>query len=180
MTDPVAMQAKAKPSLTDRYSQTQGRVLVSGTQALIRLMIEQAAVDRDAGLNTAGYVSGYRGSPLAGFDTEIARAKPFLEGKVVFQPGLNEDLAATAVWGTQQIDLSPGARHDGVFAMWYGKGPGVDRSMDAIRHANAAGTHPHGGVLLLMGDDHGAVSSTLPHQSEHNRTTYHSALPVSP
>jgi indolepyruvate ferredoxin oxidoreductase len=168
MTDPVAMQAKAKPSLTDRYSQTQGRVLVSGTQALIRLMIEQAAVDRDAGLNTAGYVSGYRGSPLAGFDTEIARAKPFLEGKVVFQPGLNEDLAATAVWGTQQIDLSPGARHDGVFAMWYGKGPGVDRSMDAIRHANAAGTHPHGGVLLLMGDDHGAVSSTLPHQSEHN------------
>lgn len=170
MADPASPHsgAQAKPALSDRYSRAQGQVLVSGTQALIRLMIEQAAADRNAGLNTAGYISGYRGSPLAGFDTEIARAGPFLEGKVVFQPGLNEDLAATAVWGTQQIDLSSGARHDGVFAMWYGKGPGVDRSMDAIRHANAAGTHPHGGVLLLMGDDHGAVSSTLPHQSEHN------------
>ncbi|WP_041527747.1 indolepyruvate ferredoxin oxidoreductase family protein, partial [Paracoccus aminophilus] len=158
-----------KPALSDRYSKPVGRILVSGTQALIRLMIEQAAADKAAGLHTAGYVSGYRGSPLAGFDTEMARARPFLAGaEVVFQPGLNEDLAATAVWGSQQTDLSPGARHDGVFAMWYGKGPGVDRSMDAIRHANAAGTHPRGGVLLLMGDDHGAVSSTLPHQSEHN------------
>ena len=163
------MNAPAKPpALTDRYSQPAGRILVSGAQALIRLLIEQHARDRADGLNTAGFVSGYRGSPLADFDGELTRARKFLETDAIrFQPGLNEDLAATAVWGSQQIDLSPGARHDGVFAMWYGKGPGVDRSMDAIRHANAAGTHPRGGVLLLMGDDHGAVSSTFPHQSEH-------------
>ncbi|WP_323039176.1 indolepyruvate ferredoxin oxidoreductase family protein [Gemmobacter sp.] len=163
------MNAPAKPpALTDRYSQPSGRILVSGAQALIRLLIEQHARDRADGLNTAGFVSGYRGSPLADFDGELNRARKFLETDAIrFQPGLNEDLAATAVWGSQQTDLSPGARHDGVFAMWYGKGPGVDRSMDAIRHANAAGTHPKGGVLLLMGDDHGAVSSTFPHQSEH-------------
>ncbi len=158
----------ATPALTDRYTQAGGRILVSGAQALIRMMIEQRARDRTAGLDTAGYVSGYRGSPLADFDGELARARPYLDAaQIRFQPGLNEDLAATAVWGSQQIDLSPGARHDGVFALWYGKGPGVDRSVDAIRHANAAGTHPKGGVLLLMGDDHGAVSSTLPHQSEY-------------
>ncbi len=157
-----------KPALTDRYSQKGGRILVSGAQALIRLMMEQHARDKADGLNTAGFVSGYRGSPLADFDNELGKARAFLDDNAIrFQPGLNEDLAATAVWGSQQIDLSPGARQDGVFAMWYGKGPGVDRSMDAIRHANAAGTHANGGVLLLMGDDHGAVSSTFPHQSEH-------------
>ncbi len=159
---------EGKPALTDRYSQKSGRILVSGAQALIRMMMDQHARDRADGLNTAGFVSGYRGSPLADFDNELGKARAFLDDNAIrFQPGLNEDLAATSVWGSQQIDLSPGARHDGVFAMWYGKGPGVDRSMDAIRHANAAGTHPKGGVLLLMGDDHGAVSSTFPHQSEH-------------
>ncbi len=158
----------ARPALSDRYSQKSGRILVSGAQALIRLLMEQYARDKADGLKTAGFVSGYRGSPLADFDNELGKARRFLDDNAIrFQPGLNEDLAATAVWGSQQIDLSPGARHDGVFALWYGKGPGVDRSMDAIRHANAAGTHPHGGVLLLMGDDHGAVSSTFPHQSEH-------------
>ncbi|SIQ30900.1 indolepyruvate ferredoxin oxidoreductase [Rhizobium sp. RU35A] len=155
--------------LEDRYRLEDGRILVSGTQALVRLPMIQRQRDLAAGLNTAGYISGYRGSPLAGFDREVIRARRYLdEAHVRFQPGLNEDMAATAVWGTQQTELFEGARYDGVFAMWYGKGPGVDRSMDVIRHANAAGTSRHGGVLLLAGDDHGASSSTLPHQSEHN------------
>ena len=156
-------------SLDDRYTLEKGRILVSGTQALVRLPMIQRQRDIAQGLNTAGYVSGYRGSPLAGFDREMARARKYLEAAhVKFQPGLNEDMAATAVWGTQQTGMFEGSRYDGVFAMWYGKGPGVDRSMDVIRHANAVGTNPNGGVLLLVGDDHGAVSSTLPHQSEHN------------
>jgi indolepyruvate ferredoxin oxidoreductase len=171
-----SMNASAQParkaipsSLDERYTLARGRILVSGTQALVRLPMIQRQRDLAAGLNTAGYVSGYRGSPLAGFDREMARARRYLkDSHVVFHPGLNEDMAATAVWGTQQTALFEGARYDGVFAMWYGKGPGVDRSMDVIRHANAAGTNPNGGVLLLVGDDHGAVSSTLPHQSEHN------------
>ncbi|ACM28684.1 indolepyruvate ferredoxin oxidoreductase family protein [Rhizobium rhizogenes] len=161
--------AATTPSLDDRYTLDRGSILVSGTQALVRLPMIQRQRDLARGLNTAGYVSGYRGSPLAGFDREMARAKKYLDDHHVrFQPGLNEDMAATAVWGTQQTAMFPGARYDGVFAMWYGKGPGVDRSMDVIRHANAVGTNPNGGVLLLVGDDHGAVSSTLPHQSEHN------------
>jgi indolepyruvate ferredoxin oxidoreductase len=162
--------AGVSPSLLDeRYTLERGRILVSGTQALVRLPMVQRQRDLAAGLDTAGYVSGYRGSPLAGFDREMTRARRYLsENHIVFHPGLNEDMAATAVWGTQQTGLFPGARYDGVFSMWYGKGPGVDRSMDVIRHANAAGTDRHGGVLLLVGDDHGAVSSTLPHQSEHN------------
>ncbi len=173
MPEADAAATRAKPASTSvsasRYGRDAGRILVSGTQALIRLLIEQSQRDRADGLKTAGYVSGYRGSPLAGFDREIEKAGRELDGTdIVFQPGLNEDLAATAVWGTQQLGFSKGARHDGVFALWYGKGPGIDRSMDAIRHANAAGTAPKGGVLLLMGDDHAAVSSTLPHQSEHN------------
>ncbi len=156
-------------SLDDRYALERGRILVSGTQALVRLPMMQRQRDLAAGLNTAGYVSGYRGSPLAGFDREMARAGKYLKANhVVFHPGLNEDMAATAVWGTQQTGMFPGARYDGVFSMWYGKGPGVDRSIDVIRHANAVGTDRHGGVLLLAGDDHGAVSSTLAHQSEHN------------
>ncbi|CAN7484705.1 indolepyruvate ferredoxin oxidoreductase family protein [Neorhizobium tomejilense] len=159
----------SKVSLDDRYTLEKGRILVSGTQALVRLPMIQRQRDLARGLNTAGYVSGYRGSPLAGFDREMARAKKFLDAAhVKFHPGLNEDMAATAVWGTQQTGMFQGSRYDGVFGMWYGKGPGVDRSMDVIRHANAIGTNPNGGVLLLVGDDHGAVSSTLPHQSEHN------------
>ena len=155
--------------LDDRYTLEKGRILVSGTQALIRLPMVMRERDVAAGLNTAGYVSGYRGSPLASFDREMAKAAKYLkQHHIVFRPGLNEDMAATAVWGTQQTGLFAGARYDGVFSMWYGKGPGVDRTMDVIRHANAVGTDRHGGVLLLVGDDHGAVSSTLPHQSEHN------------
>ncbi|WP_342361753.1 indolepyruvate ferredoxin oxidoreductase family protein [Terrarubrum flagellatum] len=146
-----------------------GPVLLSGVQALVRLALLQRQRDARQGLNTAGFISGYRGSPLAGLDRELARAKRHLDAHhIVFKPGLNEDLAATAIWGTQQTGLFPGARYDGVFSMWYGKGPGVDRSMDAIRHANAFGTSRQGGALLMLGDDHGAVSSTFPHQSEHN------------
>ncbi len=156
-------------SLEERYTKTRGRVLLTGNQALVRLTMLQRQRDLAAGLNTAGYVSGYRGSPLAGLDHEFERAKRHLgDSHVVFHPGINEDLAATAVWGTQQLGLFEGARYDGVFSMWYGKGPGLDRSLDAVRHANAAGTSPTGGVLLLAGDDHGAVSSTVPHQSEQN------------
>ena len=166
---PEKSPSDSKVSLDDRYTLEKGRILVSGTQALVRLPMIQRQRDLARGLNTAGYVSGYRGSPLAGFDREMARAKKFLDAAhVKFHPGLNEDMAATAVWGTQQTGMFQGSRYDGVFGMWYGKGPGVDRSMDVIRHANAIGTNPNGGVLLLVGDDHGAVSSTLPHQSEHN------------
>lgn len=168
-TAPDMNLSDSKVSLDDRYTLEKGRILVSGTQALVRLPMIQRERDLARGLNTAGYVSGYRGSPLAGFDREMARAKKFLDAAhVKFHPGLNEDMAATAVWGTQQTGMFEGSRYDGVFGMWYGKGPGVDRSMDVIRHANAIGTNPNGGVLLLVGDDHGAVSSTLPHQSEHN------------
>jgi indolepyruvate ferredoxin oxidoreductase len=168
-TAPDTGPSDSKVSLDDRYTLEKGRILVSGTQALVRLPMIQRQRDLARGLNTAGYVSGYRGSPLAGFDREMARAKKFLDAAhIKFHPGLNEDMAATAVWGTQQTGMFQGVRYDGVFGMWYGKGPGVDRSMDVIRHANAIGTNPNGGVLLLVGDDHGAVSSTLPHQSEHN------------
>ncbi|GAB1362801.1 hypothetical protein MASR1M32_20370 [Rhodobacter sp.] len=148
-SDAAQAGPEANSVAASRYGRAEGRILVSGTQALIRLLIEQSALDRAEGFNTAGYVSGYRGSPLAGFDREIEKAGKELQGtEIRFQPGLNEDLAATAVWGTQQLGFSKGARHDGVFAIWYGKGPGIDRSMDAIRHANAAGTAPKGGVLL--------------------------------
>ncbi|MGV6810677.1 MAG: indolepyruvate ferredoxin oxidoreductase family protein [Brevirhabdus sp.] len=153
--------------LEDRYDLTKSPVLLNGTQALVRLMLMQAARDRAAGLDTAGYVTGYRGSPLGAVDMQMSRAKAQLDAaKVLFQPGLNEDLAATALWGTQQAELRGEGRHDGVFGLWYGKGPGVDRSGDALRHANMAGTSPHGGVLLAMGDDHTGESSTTLHQSE--------------
>src|SRR5437868_2675729 len=155
-------------ALDDKYTLQKGRVYLSGTQALVRLPMLQKARDREAGLNTAGYVSGYRGSPLGGLDQALWKAKAHLSASdVVFQPGVNEDLAATAVWGTQQVNLFPGATCDGVFSMWYGKGPGVDRSMDVLKHANSAGSARHGGVLLLAGDDHAAKSSTVAHQSEH-------------
>jgi len=158
----------AKASLEDKYTLDSGRVFLTGMQALIRLMMLQRERDQRAGLNTAGFVSGYRGSPLGGFDQALWRAQKHLErSHIKFQPGLNEDLAATSIWGTQQVNLFAGAKYDGVFSMWYGKGPGVDRCGDVFKHANAAGTSKHGGVLVLAGDDHGAKSSTLPHQSEH-------------
>ena len=140
---------------------------LSGIEALTRLPLEQRRADAVRGLNTAGFVSGYRGSPLGGLDLGLWKAAAELETqRIVFQPGLNEDLAATAVWGSQQVGLFPGARCDGVFGMWYGKAPGLDRSSDALRHANAAGTSPLGGVLLVVGDDHACKSSTLPSASE--------------
>lgn len=157
----------AEVGLDDKYTAASGRILLSGTQALVRLPLEQSRFDARMGINTAGYISGYRGSPVGTYDSELWRARSLLERHgIVFQPGVNEDLAATAIWGTQQLGLFPAARHDGVFALWYGKGPGVDRSGDAFKHANLAGTSPHGGVLVAFGDDHGAKSSTLAHQSE--------------
>lgn len=141
---------------------------MSGTQALVRLPLLQKERDLLTGLNTAGFISGYRGSPLGSLDMALWKAKKHLaDSDVVFQPGINEDLAATSVWGTQQLNLFPGATRDGVFAMWYGKGPGVDRSMDVLKHANSAGSAKHGGVLVLAGDDHAAKSSSVAHQSEH-------------
>ncbi|MEQ7154567.1 indolepyruvate ferredoxin oxidoreductase family protein [Brevundimonas aurifodinae] len=149
------------------YDAARTTAFVTGTEALVRLALIQAARDAAAGLKTGGFISGYRGSPLATYDFLLERARPQLEAAGIhFQPGLNEDLAATAVWGSQQIGLLPGSKHQGVFGLWYGKGPGVDRSLDAIKHANHYGVSPHGGVLALAGDDHGCVSSTLPHQSD--------------
>ena len=154
-------------SLDDKYDLTKTRVFISGTQAIVRMLLMQKERDRRAGLNTAGFVSGYRGSPIGGLDQQFFRAaKLFKAQDIVFQPGLNEDLAATAVWGTQQAEMRGEGRFDGVFSIWYGKGPGVDRSGDVFRHANLAGTSPNGGVLVLMGDDHTAESSTTAHQSE--------------
>lgn len=153
--------------LDDRYLKETGRVFLTGIQALARLPLMQARRDRAMGLNTAGFISGYRGSPLGGYDQELTRArKILLEHNVQFQPGLNENLAATAVWGTQQLAQFQGAKHDGVFGIWYGKGPGVDQASDAFRHANAFGTSKYGGVLALAGDDHGIQSSTIAHQSD--------------
>ena len=155
-------------SLDDKYDLASGRVFLNGTQALVRLAMIQRERDLAAGLNTAGFISGYRGSPLGGFDQALWKARSHLKDHHIhFTPGVNEELAATAVWGSQQVGLFEGAKYDGVFAMWYGKGPGVDRSGDVFKHANAAGTAKHGGVLLLAGDDHACKSSTLPHQSEH-------------
>jgi indolepyruvate ferredoxin oxidoreductase len=161
------MGLAADITLDDKYDRTHGRVLLSGTQALVRLPLMQRARDLAAGLNTAGYVSGYRGSPLGGYDQQLRAAGARLEAAHVrFEPGVNEDLAATAIWGTQQVPLLPAPRYDGVFAIWYGKGPGVDRSGDPIKHANRMGTSAHGGVLVVFGDDHAGKSSTVSHQSE--------------
>ena len=160
--------ATAKPvSLDDRYTTQKGRVLLSGIQALVRLPIDQMRIDRARGLNTATFISGYRGSPLGGYDQQLARAKPLLdEHNIRFVPGVNEELAATSVWGSQQVGLFEGAEVDGVCGIWYGKTPGVDRSCDAFRHANAAGSSPMGGALIIAGDDHGCKSSSYPGQSE--------------
>ncbi|HSK42001.1 MAG TPA: indolepyruvate ferredoxin oxidoreductase family protein [Arenibaculum sp.] len=160
--------ALAAVTLDDKYTLEQGRVYMTGTQALVRLPMMQRRRDVAAGLDTGCFISGYRGSPLGGFDQSLWRARRFLAGNHVhFQPGVNEELGATAVWGSQQLHLWPGAKYDGVFSMWYGKGPGVDRCGDVFKHANAAGTSPGGGVLALAGDDHACKSSTFPHQSEH-------------
>jgi len=156
-----------KISLNDKYDLTKSPVLLNGTQALVRLMLMQKHRDKAAGLNTAGLVTGYRGSPLGAVDIQMSRAaKQLSAADVKFQYGLNEDLAVTALWGAQQAELRGEGKFDGVFGLWYGKGPGVDRSGDAIRHANMAGTSKHGGVLLAMGDDHTGESSTVLHQSE--------------
>ncbi|MBT3141686.1 indolepyruvate ferredoxin oxidoreductase family protein [Ruegeria litorea] len=153
--------------LEDRYQNTDGRVFLTGTQALARIMMDQARRDREAGLNTAGFISGYRGSPLGALDLELWRAKDRIEkDNITFMPAVNEDLGATAVLGAQQATLDPHCEHEGVFAMWYGKGPGVDRSGDALKHGNAYGSAPKGGVLVVAGDDHGCVSSSMPHQSD--------------
>ena len=154
-------------ALDDKFDLTRERVFLSGAQAVVRMLLMQRERDRRAGLATAGFVSGYRGSPLGGLDQQLWRAKSRLSAAdIVFQPGLNEELAATACWGTQQAELLGEGRYDGVFSVWYGKGPGVDRSGDVFRHANLAGSSKHGGVLALMGDDHMAESSTNAHATE--------------
>jgi indolepyruvate ferredoxin oxidoreductase len=167
----------ASYELADRYARRSGRVYLTGVQALVRLPIEQRRRDAAAGLDTAGFVSGYRGSPLGTYDLALWQAREILEAHDVrFEPGVNEDLAATAVWGTQQASLHPRPRHDGVFGLWYGKGPGVDRSCDALKHGNYAGASRHGGVLVLCGDDPGARSSSIAHQSE--PALIHCAIPI--
>ncbi|MFO1323510.1 MAG: indolepyruvate ferredoxin oxidoreductase family protein [Burkholderiales bacterium] len=163
------MSALADVTLDHKYTQRSGRAYMSGVQALVRLPLMQRERDAAAGLNTAGFVTGYRGSPLGTYDFALTSARVHLAAHdVIFQPGVNEDLAATALWGTQQLGLYDDATRDGVFGVWYGKGPGVDRSIDVLKHANLAGTAQHGGVLLLAGDDHGCQSSTTAHQSEHD------------
>jgi indolepyruvate ferredoxin oxidoreductase len=159
--------AKHAVSLDDKYALEETRQLLTGTQAIVRLMLTQRARDVRTGLNTAGYITGYRGSPIATLEAALLRAHGLLEpNHIKFQPGLNEDLAATALWGSQQAELRGEGKYDGVFGVWYGKGPGVDRTGDVFRHANHAGTSRHGGVLALMGDDHTCESSTSAHQSE--------------
>jgi indolepyruvate ferredoxin oxidoreductase len=153
--------------LDDRYRRESGRVFLTGTQALVRIPLMQRTMDRAAGLNTAGFISGYRGSPLASYDTELWRAKKYLdESDITFLPAVNEELAATAMLGTQQVEADPHKQVDGVFGIWYGKGPGVDRAGDGLKHGNAYGSSPNGGVLVVAGDDHGAVSSSMSHQSD--------------
>ncbi len=163
-TDPSALQS---PRLEDRFEQAAGRVFLTGNQAILRIALDQRRIDTQLGKNTGGFISGYRGSPLGRLDMELWRIEPLLQAaNVRFQPGVNEDLAATAVWGTQYVGSFPGAKVDGVFGIWYGKGPGVDRSGDPLKHGNLAGTSAAGGVLVLVGDDHSAKSSTTAHQSD--------------
>ena len=153
--------ARSEATLEFRYTAPEGWLYMTGMQALVRLPIQQRLRDAAAGLNTGGYISGYRGSPMGRYDIELWRAGAALkQHNIVFRPGLNEDLAATAIWGAQHLTNFPGATVDGVFGIWYGKGPGVDRSGDAFRHANFTGVSPKGGAIALAGDDHGAKSST--------------------
>ncbi len=168
------MKASVKPDahlddyhLDDRYKRTTGQVFLTGTHALVRIPMLQAEADKKHDLNTAGFISGYRGSPLGNYDRELWQAEQLLENhNIKFKPGINEELAATAVVGSQQVETSDFADYDGVFGIWYGKGPGVDRASDALKHGNSFGSSPHGGVLVIAGDDHGAVSSSMNHQSE--------------
>ena len=160
--------AEAVVTLDDKYTFSNGRVYITGVQALVRLPLQQAQRDHEEGRHTAGYVSGYRGSPLGTYDGELKKAERFLHDKnILFVPGVNEDLAATAIWGTQQAELQGDGKYEGVFSIWYGKGPGVDRCGDVFRHANLSGSSKHGGVLVLAGDDHTCESSTTCHQSEY-------------
>src|SRR5712671_1288548 len=155
-------------SLDQKYTQGSGHVFLTGIQALVRLPMAQIRRDRAAGLNTAGFVSGYRGSPLGMVDQQLWKANKLLASHDVrFLPAINEELGGTAVLGTQRVESDSERTVDGVFAMWYGKGPGVDRAGDALKHGNAYGSSPHGGVLVVAGDDHGCVSSSMPHQSDH-------------
>ena len=164
----MAALPQRKVTLEDKYEMEEGRVFLTGIQALVRLPMMQRQRDLAAGLDTGGFISGYRGSPLGTLDMNLWRAQKYLERHhIKFEPGVNEDLAMTAIWGSQQLPLFPDAAKDGVFAMWYGKGPGVDRCGDVLKHGNAAGSSKYGGVLVCAGDDHGASSSTLPHQSDH-------------
>ena len=164
-------------TLNDKYTEKSGRIYLNGLQALVRIPMMQHELDKQAGLKTATFISGYRGSPLGGLDQAIMQAKKFTaEHEIKFVPGVNEDLGATAVWGSQQLNLGPAARYDGIVGIWYGKGPGVDRSIDVLKHANAAGSSKHGGVLALAGDDHACKSSTFPHQSEH--AFMHAMIPM--
>ncbi len=164
-------------TLEDKYTEKSGRIYLNGLQALVRIPIMQRQLDMAANLNTGTFISGYRGSPLGGLDMALQSAQQYLdENNIKFVPGINEDLGATAVWGSQQLNLGPGAEYDGVVGIWYGKGPGVDRSMDALKHANAAGSSKYGGVLALAGDDHACKSSTFPHQSE--QAFVHAMIPV--
>src|SRR5260221_336475 len=157
----------AEVTLDDKYELAAGRIHLNGTQALVRLLLAQRRRDAAAGLDTGGFVAGYRGSPLGGFDRELTRLAPVLAAnRIHFWPGINEDLAATAVWGTQMTGLTGDAAVEGVFALWYGKGAGLDRSGDAFRHANAAGTAPLGGVLAVVGDEHGPKTSSQPYAAE--------------
>jgi len=164
---PIESQESGAVSLDDKWTLDKGRIVINGTQAIARVLLAQADLDRRRGLNTAGYISGYRGSPLGGLDTTLwSIAKRLAAADILFHPGVNEDIAATSVRGTQQLDQVPGALRDGVYAAWYGKGPGVDRSGDALKHGNYAGTHRNGGVLAFYGDDHAGKSSSVAFQSE--------------
>jgi indolepyruvate ferredoxin oxidoreductase len=164
-------------TLDDKYTEKSGRIYLNGLQAMVRIPLIQHQLDTAHGLKTGTFISGYRGSPLGAFDLALTSAQKYLDQhNVKFVPGVNEDLGATAVWGSQQLNLGPGAQYDGVVGIWYGKGPGVDRSIDVLKHANAAGSSKHGGVLAFAGDDHACKSSTFPHQSEH--AFIHAMIPV--
>ena len=158
----VSRPPRLDATLDDKYTLAQGTVFMTGIQALVRLVLDQRRRDEAAGHRTGGYISGYQGSPLAAYDGALRRVPGLLEQhNIVYRPGVNEELAATAVWGSQYVGMFPGARVEGVFGVWFAKGPGVDRAMDALRHTNWAGTSKLGGVLALLGDDHGAKSSTV-------------------
>ena len=165
-------------ALDDRYTLNGGRAFMSGIHALVRLPMLQQTRDAQAGFRTAGFISGYRGSPVGTYDQALWEAAKHLKAHdIVFNPGLNEELAVDAVWGSQQLEFDPASKKfDGVFGIWYGKGPGVDRSGDALKHANLSGTAPHGGVIAVAGDDHLSKSSTLAHQSD--QTFMACGLPV--